>query len=116
MGKARYRSPLIETPHKWLKKENADIWEYGNYKYCTLTVVRFDEGYKPYVNGCNNLHLDRWRFNDPRPLILATLEEAQSHCMKYMDQLRADEKRQSLVNTALLQSHLRSYVQSKLNP
>ena len=91
MKRTLLRSPVVETPHKWLNSFEGQ-WEYGEYKYCYLTVRRTQEGkYKPCVNGCNNLHLENWKFNDPRPLLFDTLEEAQQHAFKYMDALRDRE-------------------------
>ena len=37
------------------------------------------------------IHIENWVFNDPRPVLFDTLEEAQAHAFKYMDTLRARE-------------------------
>lgn len=92
MKRSIVRSPVVETPNKWLNTfENQ--WEYGDYKCCYLTVRKTKEGkYKPCVNGCNNLHLDNWVYNDPRSLLFDTLKEAQDHAFKYMDVMREKER------------------------
>jgi len=91
MKRSIARSPLIETPNVWLNRYEGQ-WEYGDYKCCYLTVRKTKEGkYRPCVNGCNNIHIENWVFNDPRPVLFDTLEEAQAHAFKYMDTLRARE-------------------------
>lgn len=91
MKRSIAKSPLIETPNKWLQTSEI-TWEYGDYKHCYLYVRKTKEGkFKPCVNGCNNLHLENWKYNDPRPLLFETLKEAQDHTFKYMDNLRAQE-------------------------
>ena len=96
MKRSILRSPLVETPHKWIQTApGVDQCEYGDYKCCLLSVRKTKEGkYKPCVNGCNNIHLENWVFNDPRPVLFDTLKEAQNHAFKYMDNLRAREEEQ----------------------
>lgn len=109
-----WSSPLLEFPNKWLKKENADIWEYGNYKCCYLCVRKTDEGkFLPTINGSPNIRIDNWSFNNNTPLLFDTLEEAQQHCFKYMDNVRAREKEQAQNNAAYLKEFLARYVDNR---
>jgi hypothetical protein len=114
MKRSIARSPLIETPNKWIQTaEGIDQWEYGDYKCCLLSVRKTKDGkYRPCVNGCNNLHLENWVFNDPRPVHFDTLKEAQNHAFKYMDNLRAREAREFKLKQDELKIYLNAYVQT----
>ena len=114
MKRSILRSPLVETPNKWLQTApGVDQWEYGDYKCCMLSVRKTKEGkYKPCVNGCNNIHLENWVFNDPRPVLFDTLKEAQDHAFKYMDKLRARENEEYKQNKENLKIYLNAYVQT----
>lgn len=114
MKRSIARSPLIETPNKWLQTaEGIDHWEYGDYKCCRLSVRKTEEGkYRPCVNGCNNLHLENWTFNDPRPVHFDTLKEAQDHAFKYMDALRTREAEEFKLKHEQLKIYLNAYVQT----
>lgn len=68
--------------------------------------------YKPCVNGCNNIHIDNWVFNDPRPVLFDTLKEAQDHAFKYMDVLRAKEAQENKQIQQQLKIYLNAYVQT----
>ena len=114
MKRSIARSPLIETPNKWIQTaEGVDQWEYGDYKHCLLSVRKTKEGkYKPCVNGCNNIHIENWTFNDPVPVLFDTLEEAQRHAFKYMDNLRAKEGQENKLKQEQLKIYLNAYVQT----
>lgn len=113
MKRSILRSQLVETPNVWIKHPIADHWEYGNYKCCYLSIRKTEEGkYKPCVNGCNNVRIDNWTFNDPNPLLFDTLESAQEHLFKYMDNLRAREAEQAKQNKEFLKIYLNAYVQT----
>lgn len=111
-----WSSPLLEFPNKWLKKENADIWEYGSYKSCYLCVRKTDEGkYLPTINGSPNIRIDGWTFSNNTPMLFDSLEEAQQHCFTYMDTIRAGEKAQSKTNEQYLKNFLQAYVNNRTN-
>ena len=113
MKRSILRSPLVETPNKWLKHPTADQWEYGDYKCCYISIRKTEEGkFKPCVNGCNNIHIENWKFNDPRPVLFDTLEQAQNHAFKYMDNLRAREAEQAKQTQEHLKIYLNAYVQT----
>lgn len=113
MGR-NWSSPLLEFPNKWHKAENADIWEYGNYKCCYLCVRKTEENkFLPTVNGSCNIRTKNWIFTDNTPLLFDTLEEAQQQCFKYMDAIREDELQQSKNNAAYLKQFLARYVDDR---
>jgi hypothetical protein len=91
MKRSIAKSPLVETPNKWLHTSEF-VWQYGDYKCCLLTVIKTEEGkYKPLVNGSNNIQIENWRYNHPETIIFNTLEEAKNYTFKYMDAMRARE-------------------------
>lgn len=95
MKRSIVRSPLVETPNKWIKHPTVDQWEYGDYKCCYLSIRKTEDGkYKPCVNGSNNIQIENWKFNDPKPVLLDTLKEAQDYLFKYMDGVRAREAKE----------------------
>ena len=99
-----------ERLDKWIEV-SPNCWEYLFYKYCMLTVRRDKDGkYIAAVNGCTNIKIDNWKFNDPDILKFDTLEDAKNHAMRYMDDIREKEKEEAKRNEAYRMSLLRAYV------
>lgn len=91
MKRSVARSPLIETPNKWLYTPNG-IWEYGDYKCVYLCVRKTEDGkFIPTANGSPNVRIENWDFLNNDYMYFDTLEEAQNHLFKYVDNIRAQE-------------------------
>ena len=89
MGKARYRSPTVETPNKWLGDEKLGSWQYGDYRYCYLTIRRLDNGkYKPALGSFNDIPYPGHDLPECGYFEYNTLEEAKKHCFEYVDYIR----------------------------
>jgi hypothetical protein len=114
MKRSITRTYWVETPNKWLADSSGTIWEYGQYKNCYLCVRKDKNGkYIPSVNGCINIRTENWDFSNNEPMRFETLEQAQKHCMDYMDQRRAEEKAAYASNEKALHVYLKAYSQSQ---
>lgn len=102
MGKARYRSPLIDTPNKWLGHETGTTWEYGNYRHCYLTIRKLPNGkFKPAQGAFNDLDYPGHDLPACGYFEYDTFEEAANHCFEYVDYIRDiydDKAKKSLQN------------------
>lgn len=91
MKRSVVRSPFVETPNKWIYVPE-DVWVYGDYKCVRLSVRKTDEGkYVPTANGSPNVRIENWDFLNNDSMFFDTLEEAQNHLFKYVDNIRARE-------------------------
>ena len=88
MGKATtYRSILIQEPNKW--HANNDTWQYGNYRYCYLTIRKLDNNkYKPALGAFNDIPYPGHDLPSCGYFEYDTLEEAQKHLFEYVDWIR----------------------------
>lgn len=89
MGKDTYRSTLITSPNEWQGSEKTGIWEYGNYRYCYLTIRKLDNGmYKPALGAFNDIPYPGHDLPECRYFEYSKLEQAQKHLFEYVDYIR----------------------------
>lgn len=87
MGKAYYRSYLIQEPNKWHNIGNT--WEYGNYRHCYLTIIKLDNGkYKPGIGSLCDINYPGHDLPACGYFQYDTLEEAKKHLFEYTDYIR----------------------------
>lgn len=88
MGKATtYRSILIQEPNKW--HNNGSVWQYGNYRYCYLTIRKLDnDKYKPAIGAQNDIPYPGHGLPSCGYFEYDTLEKAQKHLFEYVDYIR----------------------------
>lgn len=87
MGKATYRSPLIQEPNKW--HNIGSTWEYGNYRHCYLTIRKLDNGkYKPAIGSQGDIAYPGHELPKCGYFEYDTLEEAKKHLFEYTDWVR----------------------------
>jgi hypothetical protein len=83
------KSKLIEFPNKWFGSEETGTWEYGNYRYCYLTVRKLDNGkYRPNVGAFGDIPTPDAPLPKEGYFQFDTFEEAAKHVFKYVDWIR----------------------------
>lgn len=104
MGKARYRSRLVDEPNKWHGDESGTVWEYGDYRYCYLTIRKLENGkYKPALGAFNNIDYPGYELPACGYFEYDTFEQAAKHCFEYVDYIRDvhDEKARKQLHAAM---------------
>lgn len=87
MGKASYRSILIEEPNKW--HNLGDTWSYGNYRYHYLTIRKLENGkYKPCIGAQGDIPYPGHELPKCGFFEYDNLEAAKKHLFEYTDYIR----------------------------
>ena len=98
MGKARYRSPLIQTPNEWLGDDD-NGYEYGDYRYCYLTIRRLEnKKYQPAVGAFTNIPYPGHDLPTSGRFEYDTLEQAKKHLFEYVDYIRDVHDKQARID------------------
>lgn len=99
MSRGGYRSPVIDRPNEWLGDEESGTWEYGNYRYCYLTIRRLKNNkYQPALGAFTDIDYPGHPLPESKRYEYDTFQQAEKHLFEYVDYIRDVYDKQSRID------------------